>query len=432
MARKHKTTQESGHVVLLIDDNPEYLRSTERILRRAGHRVLTAEGGPQGLEIVKSEPVEVILVDFLMPVMNGEEFVRELRTFNKKVQVILQTGYAQELPPAAMLKKLDIQGYHEKSDGPYKLLLWTDVGLQAAQTVRRLEQVRAGLTRILEVSREGEPLDELMQGILQQATALLGQGDSCLVTDEKGELMVAAGLGRFQQGQRVAELLDEETVQLVRSALAGRNPISSEGCYVLPLDASDLSLAIVHLDHLTNDSIDLQILQLFAHHASIAIHNAKLHDGVAVDGATGAYTRRFFEHALLRELRISHRSRQPLSVLRVGYRAEDPPLAISELIRRSTRATDVLGRYGEREFCVVLPNTDAAGAGVVAERIASGLVEANVGAAALSPPPENAQMSVPEQYFRSVAHTMIGQAEETVHNEAFQAVALSLDWPPLP
>src|SRR5688572_31660817 len=144
MKPMEKTTQGNGHLLLLIDDNAEYVRATKRILERAGHRVITASGGTEGLEIARTQPIELILVDYLMPGMNGEEFVRELRSFNKTVQVILQTGYASELPPAAMLRKLDIQGYHDKGDGPYKLLLWTDVGLQSARTVKRLEQIRSG------------------------------------------------------------------------------------------------------------------------------------------------------------------------------------------------------------------------------------------------------------------------------------------------
>src|SRR5688572_5247603 len=140
---------DAGPLILLVDDNHEYLRSTERILKRAGHHVITAGGPREGLEIARTQAVELVLVDFMMPEMNGDAFVKELRTFNKTVQVILQTGFAAELPPATMLKKLDVQGYHDKSDGPYKLLLWTDVGLQAARTVRRLEQIRNGLSHIL-------------------------------------------------------------------------------------------------------------------------------------------------------------------------------------------------------------------------------------------------------------------------------------------
>jgi CheY-like chemotaxis protein/GGDEF domain-containing protein len=422
-----KTTQGSGHLLLLIDDNAEYLRATKRMLERAGHRVLTAADGASGLELARTEPIELVLVDFMMPGMNGEEFVRELRTFNRTVQVILQTGYASELPPAAMLRKLDVQGYHDKGDGPYKLLLWTDVGLQSARTVRRLEQIRSGLNHILEVAREGAPFEELLQGILQQGSAVLGVGDSCLVVAERGELMISAGIGRFRRGEALGRHLDPEQVESIGKALAERRISSSDGCFALPLPVGELVLGIVHLEEPTNDSIDIQLIQLFAQHASIAIHNAKLHEVVAVDEPTGVYSKKFFEQVLLRELRIGHRMLRPVSVLRVGCRGNGRrPGEISALIVKSTRATDVIGCYGERDFSVALPNTDADGARIVAQRISS-LMESEgltpqISGTSLEPPPEATHHSLTESYFRAVAARVI---EGDDH-----AKMSSMKWPP--
>jgi two-component system, cell cycle response regulator len=417
---------DAGPLILLVDDNHEYLRSTERILKRAGHQVITAGGPREGLEIARTQPVELILVDFMMPEMNGDAFVKELRTFNKTVQVILQTGFAAELPPAAMLKKLDVQGYHDKSDGPYKLLLWTDVGLQAARTVRRLEQIRSGLSHILEVARQSESFDELLQGILQQADGLLGAGESCIVVRDRDELLIAAALGTFRRGERLADHLDGERIAAIQKGIRDKQPTVVEGCFLLPLHVVGLDLGIVHLEQPTTDSIDLQLIELFAHHASIAIHSAKLNETVAVDGATGVYTKRFFEHALLRELRLSHRTRQPVSVVKVGYGKEERAEQVSALIRQSTRATDVVGHWSADEFAVVLPNTDADGADVVVRRIARGFANANlsaahIGCAALSPPPDDSQLSLSEHYLEAVASRVL----------SVQDAALSLEWPPI-
>ena len=95
MARKHSRTAKNGRLVLIIDDNEEYLRSTADLLRRAGHTVLTAADPEDGLRLAQTEPVELVLVDYHMPGMNGEDFVVELRKWNPLVQVVLQTGYAR-------------------------------------------------------------------------------------------------------------------------------------------------------------------------------------------------------------------------------------------------------------------------------------------------------------------------------------------------
>jgi GGDEF domain-containing protein len=251
-------------------------------------------------------------------------------------------------------------------------------------------------------------------------------GDSCLVVPDHGQLRVAAGIGRFKRGDALAQHIEAEKVDVISKSLAERRLISSDGCFALPLPVGDMILGIVHLEDPTTDSIDIQLIQLFAQHASIAIHNAKLHEVVALDEPTGVYNKKFFEHALVRELRIGHRTRRPLTVLRVGYRGNGRPIgAISELIVRSTRATDLVGCYGEREFAVVLPDTDVAGANVVAQRISKQMLNAQltpeIDGTALEPPPDGPPVSLPEHYFQGVVTQVIGRGDGSLS---------TIQWPP--
>ncbi len=111
MARKNKTSEMSGYTILLVDDNLEYREATRFLLEHEGHTVLTAENGPDALATIKENPVDLLLLDYYMPGMTGEDVVHALRQFNPTVQVILQTGYASEQPPRELLRRLDIQGY---------------------------------------------------------------------------------------------------------------------------------------------------------------------------------------------------------------------------------------------------------------------------------------------------------------------------------
>jgi two-component system, cell cycle response regulator len=80
--------------------------------------------------------------------MNGEELVRQIRMIDEDVQIVLQTGYSGEKPPREMLRLLDLQGYHDESEGSDRLLLWVDVALKAStqlKRVRALEQLRIEL-----------------------------------------------------------------------------------------------------------------------------------------------------------------------------------------------------------------------------------------------------------------------------------------------
>src|SRR5579859_5417569 len=138
MARKRAAASQSGYTVMVVDDQEETLISSELLLAREGHTVLLAQSGDEALALHRGDTIDLMLVDYFMPRMTGEELVREIRRRDEYVQIILQTGYSGERPPREMLKLLDIQGYHDKSDGPDRLLLWVDVALKAAMQLRRI------------------------------------------------------------------------------------------------------------------------------------------------------------------------------------------------------------------------------------------------------------------------------------------------------
>jgi len=138
VAWRRKEVPSSGFRILVVDDQEETLLSTELLLAREGHGVVLASSGREALARHRQEPADLLLIDYFMPQMTGDELIREIRAFDSDVQIILQTGYSGERPPREMLKLLDIQGYHDKSEGPDHLLLWVDVALKAAAQLRRI------------------------------------------------------------------------------------------------------------------------------------------------------------------------------------------------------------------------------------------------------------------------------------------------------
>ena len=139
----------SGRTVLVVDDQVETLSSVRMLLEREGHRVLTAESGLQALELLAREPVQLLLVDYFMPVMNGEELIHAVRERDCLIQIVLQTGYAGEKPPREMLSRLAIQGYHDKTDGPDRLLLWVDIAFKAYDQLAQLHIAERLKTELL-------------------------------------------------------------------------------------------------------------------------------------------------------------------------------------------------------------------------------------------------------------------------------------------
>jgi signal transduction histidine kinase len=137
MARRGRNPN-TGVNILVVDDKEEVLISVSRLLRREGHRVITAQSAERALELFRSQRVHLLLVDYFMPRMTGEDLVREIRKIDPFVPIVLQTGYSGEKPPREMIRDLDIQGYHDKSEGPERLLVWVQSAFRACEHITHL------------------------------------------------------------------------------------------------------------------------------------------------------------------------------------------------------------------------------------------------------------------------------------------------------
>lgn len=74
------TAGDGAVTVLAVDDTPANLRLLEAVLRPQGHRVVTAASGPEALEMLSRENVDLVLLDIVMPEMDGYEVCRRIRS----------------------------------------------------------------------------------------------------------------------------------------------------------------------------------------------------------------------------------------------------------------------------------------------------------------------------------------------------------------
>jgi len=82
--------------ILLTDDNKEFTQNLCDILELKGYSVLTASDGFQALDIIKVTPVDLILMDIKMPVMNGVETYKKIKRITPETPVIMLTAFALE------------------------------------------------------------------------------------------------------------------------------------------------------------------------------------------------------------------------------------------------------------------------------------------------------------------------------------------------
>ncbi len=94
-----KAAPTTGHRILVIDDSVMLLSFVKEILEEQGYEVVTAETGEEGLRLCRAESPDLVLLDFVLPDMKGDEVCRRLMSdpATAKVPVVYVSGFGSEL-----------------------------------------------------------------------------------------------------------------------------------------------------------------------------------------------------------------------------------------------------------------------------------------------------------------------------------------------
>jgi len=88
-------------VLLCIDDNQDVLDCERAFLETFEYTVLTALSGRKGLELASVHPVDVVIVDYVMPEMNGQEFAIKMKRLRPQAPIIMLSA-ALDVPKEAL------------------------------------------------------------------------------------------------------------------------------------------------------------------------------------------------------------------------------------------------------------------------------------------------------------------------------------------
>ncbi len=108
--------------ILLVDDNKEFVRLLSQRIRARGIDVETAYSGLEALEKVEHSRFDAILLDIVMPGLDGIATLRRLRKVNPGLQVILLTGHAT-IKKSVTAMKLGAMDFLEKPTDLQELML---------------------------------------------------------------------------------------------------------------------------------------------------------------------------------------------------------------------------------------------------------------------------------------------------------------------
>jgi response regulator RpfG family c-di-GMP phosphodiesterase len=132
--------------LLLVDDEPSILSSLKRLFRPHGYRILTAEGGAQGLEVLARESIDLVISDMRMPQMDGARFLEQVRQRSPDTLRILLTGHADIESTIAAINKGEIYRYITKPWDDNEIALIVRDALER----KRLEWENSRLNAVVE------------------------------------------------------------------------------------------------------------------------------------------------------------------------------------------------------------------------------------------------------------------------------------------
>ncbi len=113
----------SREYLLLIDDEPEIAEVASEMLAEEGYRVIIAKDGFEALKIFQriNRQIGLVILDYFLPVMDGDAVFEELKALNPNVNVVLSSGFAEQNKIGAMLAQ-GLRGFIPKPYTRAKLL----------------------------------------------------------------------------------------------------------------------------------------------------------------------------------------------------------------------------------------------------------------------------------------------------------------------
>jgi two-component system, NtrC family, response regulator HydG len=168
-------------LVLIVDDEAPNRESLGKIFEREGWRVALADSAAAALDVLRREPVSVVVTDLMMPGMTGEELLRAVKTLAPEIEVVLMTAYGTVESAVAAMK----EGAYDFITKPVKrhaIVKSVRQALEKASLVAENRALRAQIAELSQVATGGlvggapafrAVLDRLRQAAPTTATVLL-------------------------------------------------------------------------------------------------------------------------------------------------------------------------------------------------------------------------------------------------------------------
>jgi DNA-binding response OmpR family regulator len=131
--------------ILCIEDHPEMIDLIRLILERRGYEVEGATGGKEGLEAARRDPPDLVLLDLMIPDVDGWEIFRQLKASDElnKIPVVVVTAKAQGIDRVLGLQIAGVDDYITKPFSPKQLVASVERLLALSSASAQSQQLEA-------------------------------------------------------------------------------------------------------------------------------------------------------------------------------------------------------------------------------------------------------------------------------------------------
>ncbi len=406
--------------ILIVEDDLVSKTMLEDVLRAHDYEVRHARDGMEGLQIVKSWVPSLILLDLVMPGMDGFmvcESLRKMDFHTRPSVIVISAKDDKETIAEALMKGAD--DFIVKPVDDLELLARIRAQLRIREFYKETEEDKRNLETILDITNAitatldtTEVLDIIVKKVAE-VTSALRCSIVLIVKREEGYVLAShenpaaknlkLDLSKYPEIQEViktksplavSDLARDPIMESARDLVKG---LKNTSALIVPIVFNDEVLGTLILRTRRKgggfSQKEIKFCQIVANSSYHAIKNARLFEKVLkekehlrelaiTDQLTNLYNHNFFYNRLEEEFERAVRYRIPLSLIimdvddfkrindNYGHRVGDTVLKeIASTIKNVVRKTDIVARYGGEEFAIILPYTTLHGAVEEAERI---------------------------------------------------------------
>lgn len=409
------------HKILVVDDDLVSRNIVKDILSSENYEVLEASNGNEAMRKAVVANPDLILLDLIMPGVDGFEVCRRLRTELDTVAVPIII-FSSKAEKEDILKGLEVgaNDYILKPVEPFELRARIKAHLRLKGLYDDANAEKKDLVTLLEISQAVSSTlhsNEILYTIVKRVAEIIevarcsivkiGKKDGIgyvVTTYENPNIKnLPIELDKYPEIKRaldvkgtviIDDIFNDPLMVDVRDNL---KKLNFSSLLVIPIMVREEVVGTLFLRTSRKEKSftprEVKLCQIIANLAGNALANAHMFESTELanleleklaitDGLTGAFNHRHFRARLDDEFNRAKRYNSPLSCIMLdidyfksindafGHKQGDIVLKeITDVIKNNARKTDVVARYGGEEFVVLLPQTDRDGAFIQAERI---------------------------------------------------------------